>query len=199
MERKISGAILAGGGNRRFNGIVKSNILVEGKTIVSRLIEVMDDFFSEIIIITNTPEEFKDYTKYKIVCDQIKDIGPLGGIHAALKTSTKEAVFIFAGDMPFPDRNLINYLISKYYKSRCQVVIPRVNDYIEPLLAIYNVSVVGHLETYVSERNNYAVRNFLKEVKVCFAELENKPEISTALTNINYPSDLKRLNTWSPE
>jgi molybdopterin-guanine dinucleotide biosynthesis protein A len=33
--------------------------------------------------------------------------GPLGGIHSALKASTKESLFVFTGDMPLLDKEMI--------------------------------------------------------------------------------------------
>jgi molybdopterin-guanine dinucleotide biosynthesis protein A len=84
MVHSISGIILAGGANRRFNGMTKSNIIIDGKTIISRITDTIRDIFDEIIIVTNTPEEFKEYNKYKIVSDQFLKVGPIGGIHAAL-------------------------------------------------------------------------------------------------------------------
>jgi molybdopterin-guanine dinucleotide biosynthesis protein A len=87
----ISGVILAGGNSKRFNGIVKAKIIIEGKTIISRIIETIENIFDEIIVVTNTPKEFQEYTGCKIIGDQFLNKGPLGGIHAALKKSKKEA------------------------------------------------------------------------------------------------------------
>ena len=48
MANKISGAILAGGSNKRFGGITKSNIVIDGETIISRIISTISDLFDEI-------------------------------------------------------------------------------------------------------------------------------------------------------
>ncbi len=199
MSSKISAAILAGGSNKRFSGITKANLRVGGKPIIARILETIGEIFDEVLIVTNTPEEFQDYYRYRLISDLIKNVGPLGGIHAALKSASKEAVFIFAGDMPFPDADIINYIIEQYSKTQCQIIVPRVNKYIEPLLAIYRLSVLAGLENFISEEGNYAIHNFLKRMDVSYIELENRPETLAALTNINNPSDLKHLNTWGSE
>ncbi len=54
----ISGVILAGGENKRFKGIIKSNIVIGKSTILERAVETISSLFGEIIIITNTPDEF---------------------------------------------------------------------------------------------------------------------------------------------
>ena len=199
MSSKISAAILAGGSNKRFSGITKANLRVGGTPIIARILETIGEIFDEVLIVTNTPEEFQDYYRYRLISDLIKNVGPLGGIHAALKSASKEAVFIFAGDMPFPDANIINHIIEQYSKTQCQIIVPRVNNYIEPLLAIYSLSVLPGLENFISEDGNYAIHNFLKRMDVSYIELENRPETLAALTNINNPSDLKHLNTWGSE
>jgi len=43
--------ILAGGAGKRFNGLIKPAIAIDGETIISRMIDVISDIFSEIIIV----------------------------------------------------------------------------------------------------------------------------------------------------
>jgi molybdopterin-guanine dinucleotide biosynthesis protein A len=83
-HNKVSAVILAGGANKRFNGKTKANIQISGVRIIARTIKVLHDLFEDIIIVTNTPDEFKGYKHYTLVPDEIKNVGPLGGIHAAL-------------------------------------------------------------------------------------------------------------------
>lgn len=199
MNRNISAAVLAGGRNKRFNGITKANLNVGGKPIISRILNVLDEIFEEILIVANSSDEFQDYLKYKIVSDQIKNIGPLGGIHSALKATTKKAVFVIACDMPFPDKKIIKKVIEGYTCKNCQIAVPRVNNYIEPLHAIYDVSILSELENFISEKKNYAVRSFIAATDACFLDLKATQEVLAALANINNPADLEHLNTWGSE
>jgi molybdopterin-guanine dinucleotide biosynthesis protein A len=186
----ISGVILAGGSGSRFGGITKANIVINGKTIISGIIDTITDFFSEIIIVTNTPEEFSRYIHFRIECDRFLNVGPLGGIHAALKASTGEAVFVFAGDMPSLDRKIISRQLAYFQSNKCEVLIPSVARNIEPLHGIYSLSVLKKLEDYLSDDNNYAVRDFLKIVDVVYLQFEDTEETKNAFTNINRPSDI---------
>ncbi len=190
MIHNISGVILAGGANKRFDGMTKANIVIDGKTIMSRIIDTIKDIFDEIIIVTNTPEEFKEYINYKIVNDQILKAGPLGGIHAALKASSKEALFVFAGDMPLLDKKIIIRQIEFYNSHKCDILIPRINTYIEPLHAIYNISIIETLEDYLTGDHDYAVREFYKRQNVRYMQLKGSEEISNAFININSPADI---------
>ncbi len=141
MTEKLSGVVLAGGAGSRFDGRMKPKIVIEGETIISRIISSIRDIFDEIIIVTNTPDEFADFTFCTIVQDEIQNAGPLGGIHAAMKAAQGKSIFVFAGDMPFLDRNIIIRMIDVYEKSLADALIPEVAGYIEPLHSIYRGSL----------------------------------------------------------
>ena len=187
--KNISGVILAGGENKRFGGIIKSNLIIQGSTIISRIVNTISDIFSEIIIVTNTPEEFRSFNQYKIVPDQFLKVGPLGGIHSAINASSKESVFVFAGDMPFVDKEIIMNEIEYFSSCTADVVIPRVNGYDEPLHAIYRNSIFDLLDKYLTSNNNYAIRDFLCKVNANYMHLQESEQTNKAFTNINTHDD----------
>lgn len=191
----ISGVILAGGANKRFNGVTKAMVVIDSKTIISRAIDTIKDLFNEIIIVTNTPEEFKEFKNCKLVSDHFQKAGPLGGIHAALTAASGEAVFVFAGDMPLLNKDLILRQIAYFKNCKSDVLVPRINQNIEPLHAIYGVGIRIFLEDYLTKENDYAVRKFLKLVNVGFLQLEDSEVNKSAFTNINTPSDILRVRT----
>jgi molybdopterin-guanine dinucleotide biosynthesis protein A len=190
MGGNISGVILAGGSNRRFNGITKANIVINGKTIISRIIGTIEDLFDEIIIVTNLPEMFTEFSKFKITGDHFLNSGPLGGIHAALRASSGEAVFVFAGDMPLLDKELIISQIKFYEKSKCDLLTPRINQNIEPLHSIYNTNITNILEEYLQGSGDLAVREFFKLLHVNYFQLESSENNTNAFINVNSPADI---------
>jgi molybdopterin-guanine dinucleotide biosynthesis protein A len=190
MVRNISGVILAGGASKRFDGIIKAKIVIDGKTIISRIIETIDDIFDEIIIVTNTTDEFKEYNNHKIVGDHFLNRGPLAGIHSALKQSDKEAIFVLAGDMPLLDKEVILNQIAFYNSNYYDIVIPQIDQYIEPLHGIYKKTLVRILEAYLEGENDYAIREFLKMSDVGYLQLEGSEKIKNTFTNINSPVDV---------
>jgi molybdopterin-guanine dinucleotide biosynthesis protein A len=193
MESRISGVILAGGDNKRFGGITKSSIVIGGEPIISRIINTIKDLFGEIIIITNTPAEFPEFINYKIVGDHYLNAGPLGGIHAALKSSSGEAIFVFAGDMPFLNKEIILDQINEFDPEKHDILIPKVGKYIEPLHAIYRTSVLNKLEEFMAKSKSRSVRDFLSEMNVGFLQIKESEESKKAFTNINSPSDIDHI------
>jgi molybdopterin-guanine dinucleotide biosynthesis protein A len=197
MANRISAVILAGGSNKRFGGITKANVVIDGKTIISRIISTISDLFDEIIIVTNKPEEFQEFNQYKIVEDKYLKAGPLGGIHAALKASYEDIIFVFAGDMPFLDKKIISDQINEFNKRENDVFIPEVDQFIEPLHAIYRKSVLNHLDRFLTEGKSRAVRDFLSEVNVGYLQIPKTEGTEIAFANINSPSDLAKFNLKS--
>lgn len=190
MFNNISGVILAGGASKRFNGIIKAKIIIDGETIISRIIEILGGLFDEIIIVTNTPAEFGEYNNLKIVSDEFLNKGPLGGIHSAMKESDREALFVVAGDMPLLDRELIVKQIDFYNDNKCDVLIPRIDQYIEPLHGIYKKTLFRNLEDYLEGDNDPAIREFFKKADVQYMQFEDSGKCRSAFTNINSPCDV---------
>jgi molybdopterin-guanine dinucleotide biosynthesis protein A len=184
----ISGVVLAGGENKRYGGIPKSKVIIGGKPVISRIIDTISEIFSEIIIVTNTLQEYSSFGDCIIVGDEYLKVGPLGGIHASMKASARKSVFVFAGDMPFLDRTIIMQQIEYFNSSAYDSVIPRVGRFDETLHAIYRNSLFIILEKHLASGEGNAVKDFLKKVKVDYWKLEGSVQINKAFTNINSPS-----------
>jgi len=194
MYKNISGVILAGGENKRFGGQPKSKSVIGGKTIISRIAGTIKDIFGEIIIVTNAPAEFKEFNRFRIISDLFQNTGPIGGLHAAMKTASNDAVFVFGGDMPFLQKQLIINQINIFAKEKCDALVPQVNDFTEPLHSIYSLTILNKLEEYLTESGNYALREFLKRIDVKYMKLPDSDLTKRSFININYPSDLTSLD-----
>ena len=191
MQKKMTAAILAGGPGSRMKGVVKPNLIIGDKTILSKTLDVLKGIFNEIIIVTNTPEHFIRYKGCLITSDHYKGKGPVGGIHASLKAATGDAVFIFAGDMPFLSRELILKQSALFSELDCEILSPRIGSSIEPLHSVYRRSVLRLLEEYLESSESYAVRDFFLERDVRYMDLGD--EMREIFTNINFPSDIPQI------
>lgn len=196
-QNNVSAVILAGGANKRFNGKTKANIQISGVRIIARTIKVLHEIFNDIIIVTNTPDEFKGYKHYTIVPDEIKNVGPLGGIHAALQVAKNDSVFVFASDMPCISSNLVKKHIEFYNKRKCDAAIPRINDSKEPLHSIYHTRIFDKLNEFLTGADKYSIENFIKDLNVRYHNLEDVEEYRKAFININSPKDLSCMELYS--
>ncbi|MDY6801747.1 MAG: molybdenum cofactor guanylyltransferase [Bacteroidota bacterium] len=196
-QYNISAVILAGGANKRFQGKTKANIQISGVRIITRTIKILHEIFDDIIIVTNTPEQFKGFSHYKLVPDEIKNVGPLGGIHAAMKAAKNDSVFVFASDMPCISSKLIKKHIEFYQKRRCDAAIPRINDFKEPLHSIYNTKIFEKLDTYLKNAHDYSIEGFIKDLNIRYHNLEDTEENRKSFFNINTPQDLSCIELYA--
>jgi molybdopterin-guanine dinucleotide biosynthesis protein A len=185
----ISGVILVGGENKRFNGVIKSNLIIGGRTILDRIVGTISDLFGEIIIVTNTPDKFGNYSSFRFTGDQYSNMGPLAGIHAGMKASALRSVFVFAGDMPFLDKEIIERQIDEYLRIKPLILVPKVNGLIEPLHSIYSNQLLPVLEEYLISDKRPAVRDFYNNTDVSYLKLTDSGKTRKAFMNINTPDE----------
>ena len=79
MKKYETAIILAGGKSSRM-GFDKQFLTFNNKKIIDTIIEQLEKEFQEIIIVTNKPEEYKNYSQ-KIFTDEIINKETLGGIY----------------------------------------------------------------------------------------------------------------------
>jgi len=178
IYNNITAVILAGGYNSRYNGINKAFLEIEGISLYKRTKDRLEKIFSNIIVITNTPEIFPNdgLNKYS---DVIKNIGPLGGIHSALsQIKNKEAIFVIAVDMPFLDEEIIRSIVEQYHLINPDILIPRINSLIEPLSAIYKINIFSKLDYYIKNSERFAIRNFFNKVDTKYFDIDKDEQIS---------------------
>lgn len=193
MKYCMSAAILAGGESRRMGGAIKPLINIRGRRIIDSIIETASGLFREILIVTNTPAEFATIAGVRIVPDIFVGAGPLGGLHAALSGSEYEAVFVFAGDMPFIDRPIVISEIELYNGEECEAVVPRVGGLAEPLHAIYSRTLIARIESLLAENRGASVRDLFASCKTCWIDLEKNDRTRVAFSNLNTPEDIRDL------
>ena len=190
--KDIAAVILAGGRNTRMGGSDKAMLLVEGRSILERSISVLKEIFEEVIIVTNDTRTY-NYDGVKVVKDEIKNIGPLGGIYTGLCSVNEEAAFFVACDMPFLQKDLI-FRIAGAFKDSCHdALLPRVGDRIEPLCAVYKSSLKGEIYNYIRDNKDYAIKRFLENVNVGYLECENDDFYAQAFKNVNTPEDTRGI------
>ncbi|MDO8525689.1 MAG: molybdenum cofactor guanylyltransferase, partial [Candidatus Omnitrophota bacterium] len=112
MGLEITGIVLAGGKAARMRGSCdKAFLKVGGKTIIDRQLKALRNIFKEIMIVTNSPDRYKDRKGVKIIPDLVREKGPLGGIYSGLSASGSFYNFVTACDMPFINEGLVKYMI----------------------------------------------------------------------------------------
>ncbi len=140
---EVTAVILAGGKAKRMGGLNKALLEINGKSIIESEIKILDEIFSETIIITNSPQNFEFLGK-PTYTDIIPDKGSLGGLYTGLKSAKNYYCFFVPCDMPFLNSGIIHLMLSSI--DGHDIVIPRINDHVEPMHAIYSKKCLPFIE-----------------------------------------------------
>ena len=135
-------AILAGGKSSRMNYNNKALLLYKEKTFIENIINAGKEF-DEIIIIANKEEDYSNLN-LKIYGDIYLGNGPLSGIHSALKNSINSKVLCIACDMPLVSSETLKFIGS--IEEDYEVLVPRIDDKLQPMCAIYSKSLIPKIE-----------------------------------------------------
>jgi molybdopterin-guanine dinucleotide biosynthesis protein A len=190
-KREITGIILAGGKSSRM-GRDKGLCTFNGKALVEYAMETLRSLCGELMISANHyPEKYSAYG-IPIVADEVKDIGPMGGIYSCLKRTKTQHNLILSCDTPFVGTLLMKHLLSKVEKE--QVVVPAHHKFlVEPLAAYYATNVIGDIQEAMA-RQDYKLLNLFKRVRFKSVPLDKMLSFydENSFLNINRPSDLEQ-------
>jgi len=189
----VSGAILAGGRGERF-GKEKTEIILGGEVLIRRILRVLKKIFDEVLVVEkSSPLKGELDENTKCVRDMFNSSGAIVGIHSALFHSKNEYSFVCACDMPFVDREFIEFMISEINKNKeIDVLIPESRKGLEPLYAIYSKRCLPFFEKLIREGERKVV-NLLKFVRFEVIPYKTVEKFNRyQFFNINTPRDLKR-------
>lgn len=185
----VTGVILAGGQSRRM-GQNKALMSLGGMRLIDRVVKVMSQVCTEILMVTNSPEVYTDLG-IKMVGDVQYNKGSLGGIYSALCSVTTSHCLVVACDMPFLKVSVLRYLIAQI--EAYDVVIPEIEGELQPMHAIYSHTCLEPIAQRLAA-NRLRVVGFFPEVNVRIAsEAELRAFDPRLLTfqNLNTPEDME--------
>jgi molybdopterin-guanine dinucleotide biosynthesis protein A len=142
MYKNITGIILSGGKSSRM-GENKSLMKLGNRTVIEHTLSLMQSIFSEVILVTNTPDEYQ-FLNIPLFEDIYRYAGPLAGIHSALRNSKTEKNFIISCDIPLITKVMIEYIIN--YDTPHPITVTRADGYIQQLAGKYSNSLIPKID-----------------------------------------------------
>jgi molybdopterin-guanine dinucleotide biosynthesis protein A len=189
---EVSAFILAGGKSTRM-GADKAFLQLDGQTLLARALDLAHSITSDVRIV-GAASKFSAFAP--VVEDQFPDCGPLGGIHAALRSSSTESNVILAVDVPFVSKELLIHLIAGVSSSSAVVTVPWVAGRWQPLCAIYRREFADVAEAAL-RRGQYKIDALFDRVIVRVIE---EDELATAgfsttmFRNLNTKEELEQAS-----
>lgn len=163
MYQDITGVILSGGKSSRM-GTNKSNLILNGKSIIERTTDLMSGIFEKVVLITNEPDLYT-HLNLNIYEDIYKGFGPLGGIHSGLINSTTDQNFIISCDAPLINFETIKFITD--YPTDKLLKIPEADGFVQQLCGIYSKKVLTEIETILNESEDQETRDNLQKKRKC--------------------------------
>ena len=189
----VTAAILAGGASSRM-GKNKALLKVDGVPIITRCYQTLASLFHEVIIVTNTPEDYA-FLPCRKVPDIFPGIGSIAGLHSALVHSTTERTFVTACDMPFIEPATIRYLC-ELQQSGYDAVIPFSSGGQEPLHAVYSATCRVVFENAIqgNERKILDILPRMNSRLVTWEEIQRVSASVRSFLNVNTPEEYCAIN-----
>ena len=180
--------ILSGGKNTRMNGKTKAFLNIDGYRFIDNILLASSDY-KEKIISCNDISKYLEFKDVKLVLDKFKEIGPIGGIYSSLKETALDEALIVAGDMPFLNKEILNFLGN--YKFNEDVLVPVTNGKVQPLCSIYKKRVLETILKMIEEKD-YKLKNLLNRLNVKYIDIENVENFSNINTVYEYEKILDK-------
>jgi len=190
---EVTSVVLAGGKNLRL-GRSKALEVINGRSLIERVIERLAPVASKLLIVTSRQQfDLPTIPGAEVLIDVYPDSGPLGGIYTGLLVSQTAQSIMVACDMPFLNTELLRHMVE--LSRDFDAVVPRLaNGMIEPLHAIYSKSCLDKMKIRL-EDSQLGITPFLDEMRVRYIEEAEcrgfDPELLTFF-NINHQSDLEQ-------
>ncbi len=129
-----SGFVLAGGKSTRM-GTDKAFLTFRGSTLLEHALQLARCVTGNVAIV-GAPDKFAAFAP--VIEDIFPGCGPLGGIHAALRSSLSDLNLILAVDMPLISAAFLRHLLERAAKSpNSLVTLPHGPQGWQPLCAVY--------------------------------------------------------------
>ena len=196
----MTSIILAGGKSSRL-GHSKALQVIGNKTLIQWVVDRLASLSTEIIIETAHGEAIpcSSTVRIKTVADIYPGKGPLVGIYSGLIASSSPQAIVVGCDTPFLNVCLLEHMIK--IRSTFDAVIPRIEEKLEPLCAVYSKSCLAPIQELL-EQNELGTYKLFGMVKTKYVE---KDEINRfdpehlSFFNINSQDDLEKARKLAIE
>ena len=191
-------AIVAGGRARRFGGLDKSRLVVEGRPIIVRQLEILQRVAATVFVAGAEPERYADLGLAGYP-DLVPGIGAIGGIYTALSVSAADATVVVACDLPFLEAGLVRALVEGSAGHDGAWI--RTAHGIEPLIASYRRQARERVRAQIDAGRLKAadLGLVLDMAEIGADEVARFGPPDRLLANVNTPEDFARVSLPLPQ
>lgn len=137
----VTGVILAGGRSRRM-GTDKAMLDFHGVPFIRRIADVLLEVFPRVVVSCAAGDGYS-FLSLPEIKDIYPDCGPLGGIHAALRSCQTPYIFVLSCDVPFISKALVHDILVNAESGT--ISIAEADGQIHPLIGLYPQHILPRL------------------------------------------------------
>ena len=189
----MTAIVLAGGRSSRM-GRPKALLPFDGEPLILHIVRRLQRLFPRIVVVASPGQELPEMP-VTIVHDEVAYQGPVGGLYYGLKATEDEAAFVTSCDSAFASDALISHLVASI--PGYDVVVPRWDGRLQPLLAVYRHSVLPHLERQLANGELRPVFLFdrVRTLRVEEDEIRRLDPEGASFFNMNAPADYEEASS----
>jgi YD repeat-containing protein len=162
MKRgELTGVVLAGGRSTRM-GRDKARLRVDGEALWQRQRRVLAAAGAQPVLFALRAGQRRFAPGLMVVRDTRSGVGPIAGVHAALRACESEWLAVLAVDLPRVDAAWVAKLARLCRPGRGAVGISR-EGFFEPFAAIYPRAVLPEVEQVVRGSDSHSLQPLLRE------------------------------------
>ncbi len=177
-------------------GADKAFLELGGRTLLARALELAKTVAAQVQLVG-------DKAKFAPFGTVVEDIypgrGPLGGIHAALMSTTTDFNLMLAVDLPFIGPQFLMYLLSEAQRTKAVVTVARTGGGFQPLCAVYRKEFADVAEQALQAGNN-KIDSLFRRVNTRVIDEEELAKAGFDIRifqNLNTPEDWDRAKLES--
>ncbi len=192
-EHNILGVILSGGKSSRF-GSNKSLSKLANYKLIEHVINKIDKYFPEILVVSNDSNLKIENQKIKIIKDCVEGfLGPLAGVLSAMKYANSfknkfKWIITFPCDTPFFEKLIIEKMIEKVASPKEKIYFVKDKNQRHNIFGLWSTSLESILE---KDLNNNFRKVDLWADKIGCNFIEKDIQNENEFLNINTKKDLE--------
>ena len=147
---EITGIVLAGGQGRRMGGIDKGWVELDGRPMITHVLERFAPQVGDVLI--NANQNLDRYAKFglPVVPDAVGGFaGPLAGLHAGMTRATRSHVVTVPCDSPFLPTDLVTRLAAALEAEHAELAVAKTFDQPHPVFCLVRRDVLSHLAAFL--------------------------------------------------
>lgn len=194
---KTDALILAGGKNRRMQGVYKGDLVIRQETFVDHLVREMRRIARHIYLSYGS-EEHGEKPDCQIVRDIHPGCGPISGLEAGLTACQEEYLLVTACDMPRMSADFYQMLLARGEEEAQksgrypECIVPTLGGLPDNLAAVYSKHMLPVIRDLIREKQ-YRPRLAIERSDSLYVPLDDLPEYRRMLQNINTAEEYQAL------